>query len=270
MEWTSKKAIVTGASSGIGAATALALARQGVTLFLVARRQEQLTAVRRQCLEEGASGAVAAVHDLSRTGEGGTVVENCLRELGDLDFLICNAGYGIFGPTRSTTPKQMARIWQVNFQSAYESIHRALPHFSARGAGHIVLTSSIVGKKAMAYGAAYSATKFAQVGLGEALWGELRGAGIGVTVVCPGFTATEFHSAAERLANSPEINRSVSGQSPRAVAEAIVSAIGRNRREIHLTSIGKLLLALDRISPALAARVMSWVGNRELKPITTD
>lgn len=266
MEWTNKKAIVTGASSGIGAETALALARQGVTLFLVARRHKQLTEVCRECLQEGAAGAVTAVHDLSRPGAGRTIVEGCLQEFGDLDFLICNAGYGVFGPTQSTTPSQMARIWQVNFQSAYESIHRVLPHFSARGAGHIVLTSSIVGKKAMAYGAAYSATKFAQVGLGEALWGELYRDGIGVTVVCPGFTATEFHSVAERVENSPEINRLVSGQSPQDVAQAIVRAIELNRREIHLTSAGKLLLALDRVSPTLATRVMSWIGNRELNP----
>ena len=118
----------------------------------------------------------------------------------------------------------------------------------------------------MAFAAAYSATKFAQVGLGEALWGELRGTGIGVTVVCPGFTATEFHRAALRKMGTPDINRPVGGQSPEIVARAIVSAIDSQRREIHLTAAGKFLLALDRISPALSTRLMAWVGTRELKP----
>ena len=266
MEWLNKKAVVTGASSGIGAETAVALAKQGVDLFLVARRQAKLSVVSERCFQAGAMKVITEIHDLSRPGVGKIIVENCLRELKGLDFLICNAGYGIFGPTRSTSPSKMAQIWQVNFQSAYESIHCALPYFSAKGTGHIVLTSSIVGKKAMPYAAAYTATKFAQVGLGEALWGELREIGVGVTVVCPGFTASEFHATAERVASSPMINRSVSGQSPRIVGKAIVNAIGKNQREIHLTLLGKLLLILDRISPALATRVMSWVGNRELKP----
>ena len=266
MEWSTKIAVVTGASSGIGAATSRALARRGSRLFLVARRQEQLARVSQECLKEGAPRAVASTQDLSRPGEGERVVERCLQELGDLDFLICNAGYGIFGPAVATSPAQMSRIWQVNFQSAYESIHRVLPHFSQKGGGHIVLTSSVVGKKGMAFSAAYCATKFAQVGLGEALWGELRGTGIGVSVVCPGFTASEFHEVAERKMGTPGINRALNGQSPTIVAEAIVNAIANRRREIHLSAAGKVLLALDRISPALATRLMAWVGTRELKP----
>ncbi len=244
----------------------MALAKRGSKLFLVARRQEKLARVRDECLREGASRTIASAHDLSRPGEGRTVVRQCLQELKDLDFLICNAGYGIFGPAESTSPDQMARIWQVNYQSAFESIHEALPCFSRKQAGHIVLTSSVVGKKGMAFAAAYCATKFAQVGLGEALWGELRGSGVGVSVVCPGFTATEFHEAAERDAGTPGINRPLAGQSPRVVAQAILDAIANRRREIHLTRAGKALLALDRISPALATRLMAWIGTREQNP----
>ena len=266
MEWSTKTAIVTGASSGIGEATALALAKRGSQLFLVARRREKLARVREECLRRGASRTIASAQDLSCPGEGQKVVERCLHELGDLDFLICNAGYGIFGPTEATSPAQMARIWQVNYQSAYESIHRALPHFSRKQGGHIVLTSSVVGKKGMAFAAAYCATKFAQVGLGEALWGELRGTGIGVSVVCPGYTATEFHEAAEHKIGSPGINRPLQGHSPEVVAQAIVNAIASRRRETHLTAAGKVLLALDRISPALSTRLMAWVGTREYKP----
>ena len=266
MEWDHKVALVTGASSGIGEAAALVLADRGSRLFLVARRREELSRVAEECERRGSPRALAAVHDLSRPGEGGRVVEACLREMGDLDLLLCNAGYGIFGPTAATSPGQMARIWQVNFQSAYESIHRALPHFSRKQGGHIVLTSSIVGKKGMAFAAAYSATKFAQVGLGEALWGELRDAGIGVTVVCPGYTSTEFHGSARRLSGTPGINRAISGQSPELVAGAVVRAIERSRREIHLTKAGRFLLLLDRLSPALATRLMAWIGTRELRP----
>lgn len=260
------RAIVTGASSGIGAALSRALSTRGVRLLLVARRLQALEEVAAQCRELGAADVVVSSHDLSAAGQGVKVVEEGLERLGGLDCLACNAGYGIFGPTTEIDPEQMRRIWQVNFQSAYESIHRALPHFLEQGSGKIVLTSSIVGKKGMSFAAAYSATKFAQVGLGEALWGELRGRGVDVTVVCPGFTATEFHDSAGRVGGTPGIERRLPGQSPDRVAEEIVRALDRSRREIHLTRAGKLLLLLDRMSPGLATRVMAWVGRRELDP----
>jgi len=254
------KVLITGASSGIGKSTALAFAQRRNELFLVGRREDRLQAVADLCISTGAVRALLGVSDLSVSGAGLEIVRECLEQLGGLDVLICNAGYGFFGPISAFSPGQMARMWQVNFQSAYESIHAALPHFRERKRGHIVLVSSIIGKKGMPYSAPYCATKFAQVGLGEALWGELKLEGIGVTVVCPGQTSTEFHSIAEEGEGSLKAVRTIRGQSPDVVGRAILNAVRKGRREIHLTLPGKLILLIDRISTGLSTRIMAEVA----------
>jgi len=258
-----ERVLITGASSGIGEATALAFARKNAELFLVARREDRLNLVVEECSQSGAATAIPGIHDLSVSGAGVTIVNECLQRLGGLEVLVCNAGYGFFGPVSRVEPEMMARMWQVNFQSAYESIHTALPHFREKARGHVVLVSSIIGKKGMPYSASYCATKFAQVGLGEALWGELGGEGIGVTVVCPGYTSTEFHSVAEKGDGSLKSGRRIRGQSPEVVADGIVKAVRKNRREIHFTLPGKLLLLVDRISNGLSTRIMATVAKLE-------
>ncbi|MFQ5738614.1 MAG: SDR family NAD(P)-dependent oxidoreductase [Acidobacteriota bacterium] len=252
--------LITGASSGIGEAAAYAFAQGRSRLFLVARRRERLRKIARICAEKGAPLAIGRAHDLSLPGEGKSIVQECLRELGGLDVLVCNAGYGLLGPIAEVSPQAMARVWQVNYQSAYESIHEALPYFLDQGRGHIALVSSIIGKKGMPFSGAYCATKFAQVGLGEALWGELKGTGVGVTIVCPGATATEFQPAAERPTGIS--TGKVHGQDPAKVASILVEAVLRRRREVHLTASGKFVLALDRVSPSLASHLMAWVGRK--------
>lgn len=260
------RVLITGASSGIGAAAAEAFAEKGSQLFLTARRAERLKKVASACRDRGSPNVVCSTHDLSICGEGAAVVRECIEKLGGLDVLACNAGYGLFGPVQDIEPDSMARIWQVNYQSGFESIHEALPHFLERGSGHILLTSSILGKRGLPYGAPYCATKFAQVALGESLWGELKDTGVGVTVVCPGFTSTEFNEASERTGRTRKPRRAIAGQDPKVVAKAMVGAVLNNKREIHLTKAGKFLMLVDRISPSLAVRIMTRLGRRERRP----
>ena len=153
---------------------------------------------------------------------------------------------------------------QVNYLSAFESIEAVLPHFTEQRSGHIVLVSSIIGKKAMPNTAGYCATKFAQVGLGEALWGELKDKGIGVSVICPGYTATEFHGVA--TAKSSKVNRPVKGQDSVVVAKAIVRAFTKQKKEIHLSWAGKLLLSIDRISNTLGNQAVLLAAKFNQKP----
>lgn len=254
--------LVTGASSGIGEATAYAYSQPTCELFLVARREQHLAKVAEACRRKGVSRAVFQSHDLSVPGQGGVIIQECLEELGGLDILICNAGYGIYGPLKEVSPQDMARIWQVNFQSGYESIHAALPHLLKQKGGHIVLVSSVIGKKAFPYAASYCATKFAQVAIGEALWGELRGSGVGVSVICPGYTQTEFQEAAQKTKSLQNMNRPGDGQSSEAVARAIVHAVDRKQREVHLTLSGRFLCLMNRISPFLINQVTARLLNR--------
>ncbi len=256
------KILITGASSGIGESTAYLFSAEGAEVFLVARREDRLARVAELCRQKGSPKALYRPHDLSIPGQGRVIVQECLQELGGLQILVWNAGYGIIGPVQEISPQEMARLWQVNFQSGYESIHEALPHLLAQKKGHIVVVSSIIGKKAFAYSATYCATKFAQVGLGEALWIELRNSGVGVSVICPGYTATEFQQAA-RHTESMRRRRRRRGQDPNIAARAIVDAVRRNRREVHLTIPGRLLLAVERLSPGLALRIAAYVATRE-------
>ena len=245
---------ITGASAGIGACLAHSFARTGGELFLVARREDRLRSVSEQCLSSGASKAAFSSRDLSLAGQGEALVREAIDELGGLDVLVCNAGYGIYGPVHEVAPAAMARAMQVNFLSGYESIHAALQHFVPRKRGHIVLVSSVLGKTPLPLAAPYCATKFAQVGLGEALWGELRGSGVGVSVICPGYTKSEFHEAAVATDSAAAFKR-VGGHSPQTVAEAIVQAIAKNKREVLLTLPGRFFAWMTRMAPGATARM---------------
>ncbi|MDA2938283.1 SDR family NAD(P)-dependent oxidoreductase [Acidobacteria bacterium AH-259-A15] len=265
MNQSTKKVLITGASSGIGEATAYAFSNQKCELFLVARREDRLAQVAEACRQKGARQAIHKGHDLSIPGQGVAVVQKCLEELGGLDILICNAGYGIYGPVAEIPPEDMARLWQVNFQSGYESIYAALPHLLKQKRGHIVLVSSVIGRKALPYAAVYCVTKFAQAAIGEALWGELRGSGVGVSLICPGYTCTEFQQSAQRTKGLRSVRRLGGGQSPEVVAQTIVNAVNHNKREVHLTLPGKILILMHRLSPSLTTRLVTWGINLQPK-----
>ena len=257
------KVLITGASSGIGESTAHAFSSSQYELFLTARREERLAQVVQACEAQGAGRVVARSHDLGIAGQGTVIVGDCIEELGGLDILICNAGFGIYGPIEEISPEEMTHIWQVNFQSGYESIHAALPYLLEQKKGHIVLVSSIIGKKAFPFSGSYCATKFAQVAVGEALWGELRGTNVGVSVICPGYTSSEFQSSARKTESLRSMRRIGGGQRPEIVAQAIVGAIRHKKREVHLTRSGKLFCLLSRLFPNLVNHVLAWVVNRE-------
>lgn len=243
--------LVTGASSGIGRETAFAFAHRKAPLFLVARRAELLGRVAEECRRLGSSRILARAADLSVPGVGARIVQEAEEALGRLDVLVANAGYGNSSPVRDYVPEQMARMWQVNFQSGYESIHAALPGMLARRRGHLFLVASVVGRRAIPYAGAYCATKFAQVALGEALHFELAGTGVLSTVICPGSTDTPFFDAVERAPSGPPPRVRDRMQSPAVVAEAIVRTVGKRRREIAFTLPAKTALLVNRLAPWL-------------------
>lgn len=243
--------LVTGASSGIGRETALAFAGRKTPLFLVARRAELLGRVAEECRLAGSARVLSRAADLSVPGVGGRIVQEAEEALGPLDVLVANAGYGNSAPVRDYAPDRMARMWQVNFQSGYESVHAALPGMLARRRGHIFLVASVVGRRAIPYAAAYCATKFAQVALGEALYFELAGTGVLSTVICPGSTETAFFDAVERTPSGPPPRVRDRLQPPGVVAESIVRTVGKRRREIAFTLPAKAALLANRAAPWL-------------------
>jgi clavulanate-9-aldehyde reducatase len=222
-------AAITGASSGIGEATAVALARAGAAVAIGARRADRLREladrIEGRCLihevdvtdEEQARGFVQTTHD----------------ELGGLHILVNNAGVMLLGPVEGADVNEWRRMIEVNLLGLLYCTHAALPLIARSGEGDIINLSSVSGRDAAAGAAVYNMTKFGVHGFSEALRQEALHAGVRVTVVAPGFVETELQSHSK----SPVVQRAMArsreeiGQvlQPQDVAHAIVSAVAQPR-----------------------------------------
>ena len=207
-------ALVTGASAGIGAATARALGGRGCRVVLMARRPDRLAEVARG-IRAGGGTAHPVVGDVTSDADVDEAVRQTLETFGVLDIVICNAGIGHHGSLEATTPEDMARLLDVNFMGTFLVARAALPHLRRRPEARLVIVSSIVGKRGIGWGGAYSASKFAQVGLAEALRAELAGTPVKVSVVLP--VSTEYR--ASRRHGSPPGLRGAGARAP-AIAGA--------------------------------------------------
>ncbi|MFC4640166.1 SDR family oxidoreductase [Deinococcus hohokamensis] len=184
-------ALVTGASSGIGAATALALARSGAAVALVARRQDRLEDLARTIREDGGQAAVIAA-DLAQPEQARGAVMRAVAELGGLDILVNNAGLMLLGPVAGADPTDWHRMMDLNVLALMHLTQAALGPMKQRQRGHIVNISSVSGRGASPTSAGYSATKWAVGGFSEGLRQEVRLDRIRVTVIEPGVVATEL------------------------------------------------------------------------------
>jgi NADP-dependent 3-hydroxy acid dehydrogenase YdfG len=181
-------AAVTGASSGIGAATALALSRAGAAVAIGARRAERLSALSEQL--EGPN--LAREVDVTDEGQAHDFVRSAHAELGGLHILVNNAGVMLLGPVRGANTDEWRRMIDVNLLGLLYCTHAALPLIEEGGGGDIVNVSSVAGRQAGAGGAVYNMTKFGVHGFSEALRQEALHAGVRVTVIAPGHVDTEL------------------------------------------------------------------------------
>jgi NADP-dependent 3-hydroxy acid dehydrogenase YdfG len=188
-----KRALVTGASSGIGEATAKALAAAGASVALGARRKERIDKLAER-IEKGGGVAHAFEVDVSDEGAARGFVEGATAALGGLDILVNNAGVMLLGPVEGADTEGWRRMVEVNVLGLLYCTHAALPIMRQAGGGHIVNVSSVAGRSANAGSAVYNATKFGVTAFSEALRQEALDANIRVTVVEPGYVATELQS----------------------------------------------------------------------------
>ncbi|GBD06820.1 Putative ketoacyl reductase [bacterium HR21] len=188
--------LITGASSGIGAATARRFAREKVRLVLAARRRERLEAVAAECRQVGAE-VLAVPTDVTVPEQAQTLVRRAVEQFGRLDVLINNAGRGNCAAVEETTPEQLWRIFAVNAFALWYVTAPALPVMKAQGRGHILVIASVAGKWGYPYNSAYVAAKHAAVGFVAALRTELLGTGVEATVVCPAAVDTEWGMVTE-------------------------------------------------------------------------
>jgi NADP-dependent 3-hydroxy acid dehydrogenase YdfG len=198
-ELNGKVAAITGASSGIGEATAEALANAGAHVSLAARRKDRLDELAERISSDG-SRALAVEADIGDQGEAQSFVSRTADELGGLDILINNAGVMLLGPVEGADPEHWRRMVEVNVLGLLYCTHAALPLMRERGGGHIVNVSSVAGRHATFGSAVYNLTKFGVTGFSEALRQEALGSNIRVTVVEPGFVATELQGHNENPA----------------------------------------------------------------------
>jgi NADP-dependent 3-hydroxy acid dehydrogenase YdfG len=220
-------AAVTGASSGIGAATAAALSRAGATVALGARRRDRLEELAAEL--DGPS----SVHevDVGDEQQARSFIEGAHAEHGGLHLLVNNAGLMLLGPVATAETADWRRMLEVNLWGLLVCTHTALPLISASGGGDVVNVSSVAGRRADAGAAVYNMTKFGVHAFSEALRQEALHAGVRVTVVAPGFVDTELqgHNTEPVVVAAMDRAREQIGEvlHPEDIAEAIVHAVTR-------------------------------------------
>jgi len=185
--------VITGASSGIGEATAIAFARHGARLELGARRLEKLNIVADKCRQAGSPDVNVRLLDVGQRGSARAFVAAALRDHERLDVLVNNAGTGWVGRAYRMPEEKIDELITTNLKGVINTTQAALPWMLERRRGVIINVASVAGFRPSPYSAVYSATKHAVVGFSHALRGELAGTGIKVCVVYPGVTSgTEF------------------------------------------------------------------------------
>ena len=186
-----KVAIVTGASSGIGEATALALAAEGARVVVAARRADRLETLVKQ-IKEGGGQALSITADVSDEAQTRSMVNQVKSELGRVDILVNNAGVMLFSPIDGADPEDWRRMVNINVLGLMYATHAVLPLMKAQGSGHVVNISSVSGRTVSANFGVYNATKWGVCAFSEALRQEVYKDKIRVTVIEPGAVATEL------------------------------------------------------------------------------
>jgi short-subunit dehydrogenase len=222
-------ALVTGATSGIGRVLALRLAREGARVALVARRADELDAVAAAIARAGRE-ALAVPCDVAERSAAEAACPRVLDTLGPVDLLVNNAGYGHHRTFLEWDVEDMERMMRVNYLGTLYFTKLVLPGMVERRRGWIVFTASVAGKIATPEESAYAATKFAMLGLAEALSIEVEDAGVHVLTVCPGVIRTPFFDA-EALERMPPVTRK-QWVEPEALVDAIFRALAKGKHEL--------------------------------------
>jgi short-subunit dehydrogenase len=255
--WRGQVVVVTGASLGIGAETARTLAGYGARLVLNGRDSERLASVAAACRTAGAE-VESVTADISEEVECRALVDRAVARFGRIDTLICNAGQAMWARAEDVTDWSVyERLLRVNYLGAVYCALAALPHLRA-SRGRLVVVSSLAGKTGVPMRSGYAAAKAALHGFFDSLRIELRGSGVSVTLVCPGFVGTG--SRARNLGQNGEpLGRSpVDEAAMMPVAECtrqLLRAATRRDRELVMTGRARLGMLLKLLFPALVDRM---------------
>jgi short-subunit dehydrogenase len=251
MQISGSTVLLTGATGGIGLAIASALASRGANLIVTGRRRDVLDPLVAE------HGGRALVVDLAVRAD----VDRLLQEAGDVDILVANAALPGSGELESFTVDEIDRALDVNLRAPIMLAHGLAPAMVVKGRGHLLFTSSLLGKSSSPGMAIYSATKFGLRGFASALRADLRESGVGVSGVFPGIIR-EAGMFAEANVDLPA---GVGTSSPEEVARGVVSAIERNRGEVDVAPVASRVLAgVGGLAPELSAGLMRRIGASDL------
>lgn len=251
-------AVVTGASEGIGKAVAMALARQGCTVALLARSEHKLKEVAASIHADGGKAWVWPC-DLSNSTGVRSAIRAVQQACGDIDILVNNVGAGTFKPLDQTSEAECDLAIAMPFMPAVVATHEVVKGMVARKRGHIVNLTSPAGILPLPYMAPYTAARHAMVGLSHALHEELHPQGIGVSLVCPSQVNTGYFERNDAdMRWYPKISKLFPVLAPETVGEVVVDAILRDRREVIHPWTLWLAITAFRLMPATATRCLKW------------
>jgi short-subunit dehydrogenase len=252
--------VITGASAGIGLELAKQLSEAGARLVLSARREDRLNE-----LNASLGGKHLVVKsDVSRIEDCEMLIARTVEHFGRIDTLICNAGYGMARAVAKTSADEMLAIFKTNVFGTTDCIRAAVPVMEKQELrdgfrGQIVIVSSAAARRGLPFFGPYSATKFAQLGLSEALRVELKPVKIAVTSVHPIGTETEFFKVAEQQGGLkvPPPGTGEVRQSASVVARKTINAIRKPRPEVWPFAPSRYLLSLTTLMPGMGDRIMA-------------
>jgi NADP-dependent 3-hydroxy acid dehydrogenase YdfG len=250
--------VITGASSGIGAATALALAERGTSLVLAARRPDALAEIAARCAARGAP-ALPVPTDVTDPAAVARLVSTAVERFGRVDGWVNNAAVALYAALADAPLAEVRRVVDVNLFGYLHGIQAVLPGMVAAGGGVVVNVASVLTDVATPFMGAYTMTKHAVRALSDTVRQEVAGTGIAVCTVLPASIDTPFyHHAANRTGRA--IRPIAPVYPPELVAAAVLRVLRRPRREVYVGPLGRLLVGQWRLAPAMTERMIARYG----------
>lgn len=259
-----KTVLITGASSGIGEELARQLGQAGAQLTLAARRTDRLDALAERIAATGTPKPVVVRCDVTRDGDLERAIAESTRRWGKLDVVIANAGFGIVGALRDLSLEDYRRQFETNVFGVLRTIYAALPEIEKAG-GNVVIVGSVAGWTSAPNGSPYAMSKFALRALADAITPELSLRRVTVTLISPGFVASDIRRVNNQgalQAGAPDPIPAWLVMPTEQAARQILRAVARGKREAIITGHGKVLVAIERFLPWLSRAIKRRIAAR--------